>query len=662
MEKTTRREKKKPAILFGKASLLEFVCGTLPPSFIVLVALWQYRKAVGHWNPATPSIAPPELPLAPLSIRRVAASAHCRRSQPATEAAIPPHQPYGADDAALTQLSPQSPDVECRRHDKVPDKVPMAQKPRTGACPWSVNPHQSFSLLDSAVGLRPSIVIPHPLPTDDRPFQGQPLQHHACHAPAPDLYTRWIRKYKGCETCRRRRVKCSNERPYCQKCISSGRQCEGYERERVFITGTPENKGRVASHPKKGSSSKKQNTPTDDDPPRLDLVPLQPLTSAWDDHTLVSNQGVEYSVLVTALHTRPKDILRDDSEVFHISFPPYTPSEFQPLLAERDFRVKAKCLARLPGVNERDDSAESYCVFFFEHDLSHASVESGSHRMRQMGPAYFSHFPSHHFFVRVYRPLATGYALLGRQDTFVSAPEWKSVPWQRHPKCLLDQLLDLILFLPSIFAQTDQVVPLEATLSRHHRAQQLLHDCLSLEVHFDAWLQLANRPTHEYPLAYWAEELTSPGGLIPFSNSYTFKDGNTGLSFLYYWMAQILFHRCIENLHRVIFQPVIDAYPNMWPDLPSDLQIDISRYQHGRVFAADICRGLDSVLDSTVQPDMLTTPMTVAMDLYREINATSQDGLMEIMWLDNFRSRLVEKGQYVAGVLQRQKWAEVATF
>ncbi|KAF4466013.1 hypothetical protein FALBO_7129 [Fusarium albosuccineum] len=474
-------------------------------------------------------------------------------------------------------------------------------------------------------------------------------------------------KYKGCETCRRRRVKCSNERPYCQKCISSGRQCEGYERERVFITGTPATKGRVASHPKKGSSSKKTKSPAEDDTSRLDLIPLQPLSSAWDDHTLVANQGVEYSVLITALHTRLPSILRDDqagldSAPFHIAFPPYTPSELQPSLGDRDFRVNAQCLARLPGVDERDDSAESYCIFFFEHDLSYASSEFGSHRMRNMGPAYFSYFPNHHFFVRVYRPLATGFALLSRQDTFIAAADWKSIPWQRHPKGFFDQLLDLILFLPPIFAQTDQVVPQEATLSRRHRVQQLLYECLSLERHFDGWLQLANRPTGEFPVAYWAEELTSPGSLIPFSNSYTFKDGNTGLAFLYYWMAQVLFHRCIESLHRAICQPVIDAYPNMWPDLPPDLQIDVSRYQHGRVFAADICRGLDSVLDNTVQPDMLIMPMTVAMDLYREINATSQDGLMEIMWLDNFRSRLIEKGQHVAGVLQRQKWVEVATF
>lgn len=474
-------------------------------------------------------------------------------------------------------------------------------------------------------------------------------------------------KYKGCETCRRRRVKCSNERPFCQKCIASGRECEGYERERVFITGTPENMGRVASHPKKGPSSSKPKTPAGEDSPRPDLAPLLPLTSAWDDHTLVSSQGIEYSVLVSALQTKLPNLLRDyseqdESEGFHISFPPYAPSELQPTLIDQDLRVSAQCLARLPSIDEGDDSAESYCVFFFEHDLLASSGEAGTYQMRRLGPAHFSQFPNHHFFVRVYRPIAAGFALLSRRDTFLSAPEWTSVPWQRHPKCSLDHLFDLILFLPSILSHTDQIIPLEATHNRRLRAQDLLQSSLSLERQFDLWLHSANQPTPSHQIPFWAEELTSPGGLIPFSNSYTFRDNHTGLAFLYYWMTQITFHRCIESLQRIIFQPVIDAYPDMWPDLPPDLQVDVARYQHGREFAADICRGLDSVLDSTVQPDVLVAPMAAAMDFYKEINTTSQDGLMEMMWLDNFRSRLIEKGQHIANVLQRQKWVEVATF
>ncbi|QPC73658.1 hypothetical protein HYE68_004410 [Fusarium pseudograminearum] len=414
---------------------------------------------------------------------------------------------------------------------------------------------------------------------------------------------------------------------------AGGKECEGYQRERVFITGTPQNKGRVASHPKKGSPSKKKGSPSFKEPPRaLDLTPTQPLTSAWDSHTLISNHGAEYSVLVSAINARlpyplPNNSALDEpSSPFQITFPPYTPTEIQPLSGGGDLDVRAQCLARIPSVHDQDDSAQSYCVFFFE-SLTPVSMKQHM-RSANLDPIEY----------------------------------WRTIPWQSHPKSLLDSLLDYVLFLPAILAQVDRITPMEATLSRRYHAQQLLRNCLSLEKQFNAWFQAATRPSYGYPMAYWADEFSNPGGLLPFSNLYTFKDGNTGLAFLYYWMTQIIFHRCIENLHRIIYQPVIDAYPDMWPNLPYDLQIDITQYQHGCLFAADICRGLDSVLHETDQPDMLILPMKVAMDFYKDIHATSQDGLMEIMWIDNFRSRLAEKGQHVAGVLQSQKWSEVATF
>lgn len=253
-------------------------------------------------------------------------------------------------------------------------------------------------------------------------------------------------------------------------------------------------------------------------------------------------------------------------------------------------------------------------------------------------------------------------ALLSRRETFLSGPDWTTTPWELHPKCLLDQLFDIVLFLPSIFVRTDRIVPLQATLDRRHKAQELLHSCLTLEAQFRQWLQQASMGNETHQLAYWAEDLVSPGTEIPFANAYTFRDGQTGLMFVYYWMSQILFHRCIDTLNRTIFQPVIDAYPNMWPDLPPNLQIDPTQYQHGRELAANICRGLDSALNNTVQPDMLLAPMTVALDLYREINATSQDGVLEIMWLEAFKGRLMGKGQHVANVVQGQKWMEVANF
>jgi hypothetical protein len=37
------------------------------------------------------------------------------------------------------------------------------------------------------------------------------------------------RTYTGCWTCRKRRKKCTGERPACQRCKDHGRACEGYE-------------------------------------------------------------------------------------------------------------------------------------------------------------------------------------------------------------------------------------------------------------------------------------------------------------------------------------------------------------------------------------------------------------------------------------------------
>ncbi|KKP02468.1 D-lactate dehydrogenase (cytochrome) [Trichoderma harzianum] len=446
---------------------------------------------------------------------------------------------------------------------------------------------------------------------------------------------------------------CSNERPFCQNCISSGRTCEGYERERVFITGTPETKGRVASHPKKTTPSKKPkaspspSVKASDEPgsssssifsgPQL-FQPLAPLTSAWDDYVRLTpggQGGTGFPALITALQTNLQSVARLEAAVggecggdgsaagllSAIQFPPYAAAELLPV-ADDAFGMNAQCFVRQKATNSEHDSTESYCAFLFEMSI----------------------------------------ALLSRRDTFLRAPEWTTIPWDQHPKSALDQLFDIILQLPAIFEQMDRIIHLQATLARRTQAQELLHHCLVVEAQFRQWLQEAYRGTEEHPYPFWAEELRSPGGAIPFANAYTFKDGVTGLMFVYYWMAMIPFHRCIEHIHMAIFQPVVDAYPNMWPELPPNLQIDPAHYQDGRELAANICRGLDSALNSTVQPDLLLGPMTVAMDFYRDVNAASQDGVLEILWLDGFKKRLWAKAQAVTSVLQAHKWSEVAKF
>lgn len=246
-----------------------------------------------------------------------------------------------------------------------------------------------------------------------------------------------------------------------------------------------------------------------------------------------------------------------------------------------------------------------------------------------------------------------------RQHTVLADSEWITTPWRNHPKSLFDQLLDLVAFLPYLLEKADEIAPLQGTTARRDEAQNLLQNALMLETRFEQWLHTANRGTREQPMPYWPEEMPDPGGL-PFYHSYVFKDSVTGAMFLYYWMSQIPLHRCIESLYGIIYEPVFDVYPDMWPNLPPELRIeDLPKYQQTHEFAASICRGLDSALEGTVQPDILLAPMNMALELYREANGAPQDYTLEILWLEAFRERLLEKGSYVVSVVQEQTWLEI---
>ncbi|KAH6869789.1 hypothetical protein B0T10DRAFT_523488 [Thelonectria olida] len=45
----------------------------------------------------------------------------------------------------------------------------------------------------------------------------------------------------GCTTCRIRKVKCDEKKPFCQKCVNTGRTCDGYESPFRLVTSQPVN-------------------------------------------------------------------------------------------------------------------------------------------------------------------------------------------------------------------------------------------------------------------------------------------------------------------------------------------------------------------------------------------------------------------------------------
>jgi hypothetical protein len=511
-------------------------------------------------------------------------------------------------------------------------------------------------------------------------------------------------KFKGCETCRRRRVKvsllfssflgggnavhvsrrrtcrltrrqCTNERPFCEKCIARGRQCEGYERKRVFITGTPASKGRVASHPKKGVSSKRNSDDEHSQDVRLDVSPSLPLSSAWDDHVSLSVNGVEKSVLMPTLQLKLEDVARSgntsrpNSSLFQLDTLPYAATDGRAMKGGAVVDTSAQCLLSVEDMDDGESSmGDSYCAFIYEHHYSPsqgtaAEAVANQHEvLRSLGPEHFSLFPNHHFFVKLIRPAVVSQALLSRQLTFLSDHEWITVPWEYHPKSLLDRLFDLMLAIPPIMVSTDNILPEKATLDRRYKTQDLLHSCLTLERQFDDWFAAVTEADAFSSPAYWTENVGGSTASLPFPYPLAFRNGHTGVMLLYYWMSQILLHECINRVNHAIFEPVVGEYPNMWPDLPPSIEIDPARYQQSRGFAVNICRSLEYVLNNTVQPDIVVAPMTVALDLYKEINASSPDAALEILWLESFKGRVTSNGQHIASKLQTQRWTEIARF
>jgi hypothetical protein len=154
----------------------------------------------------------------------------------------------------------------------------------------------------------------------------------------------------------------------------------------VFITGTPANKGRVASHPRKGSpaeptpsTSRKQSrsksrareraSVTRDTLP--DLAPSQPLSSAWDDHIALAGNDYECNALMTALPASMGSVTRNCSDApdrrsFSLDLPSYSPSKLPSRTGPDELFAGSRCLVHVPGLDDADSHSESYCVFLFE--------------------------------------------------------------------------------------------------------------------------------------------------------------------------------------------------------------------------------------------------------------------------------------------------------
>ncbi|KAI1844638.1 hypothetical protein JX266_009094 [Neoarthrinium moseri] len=404
-------------------------------------------------------------------------------------------------------------------------------------------------------------------------------------------------KYKGCNTCRNRRVACDNTRPFCKKCTDHGRVCEGYEQQTVFIVGTIEDKGRCASHPPRNISKKKIKTesaaslsegeagPSSARSRRpqpkatLELKEIQPPGQSWDTHVRVASVGGLHRLRFVAIHARLGQIQKqqdpNDGET-RLRLPPSRRADVRPTFVQAEFKLTADGYIHLPRGRERQgqspSTTEGLCLFLYEHNSSAfynnrphwKDAAALSDPIRQMGPSAFRSFPAHHFFTRIYRPNAIFASLLNRQTTTLASPDWHSVPWELSPKTALDRLLDTIAQIPTILSRSDRILSLLPSIGRRLKANDLLSNCASIERQFETWyagVEEAARRNPQNPLLFWPHDTTigqPEQGQMPFEVTYDFPSSMSGLAHVYYWTGLIVLYGAMARLAEVV---LVDGSP-----------------------------------------------------------------------------------------------------
>ncbi|KAK4123595.1 hypothetical protein N657DRAFT_633843 [Parathielavia appendiculata] len=500
-------------------------------------------------------------------------------------------------------------------------------------------------------------------------------------------------KYKGCETCRLRRVKCDNTRPFCRKCLDGGRTCAGYERETVFIVGTIEDQGRCSSHPPRvvkpreekaarataSASSSKAGAAEDQegqDEGNLELVPSQPLCPAWDDLVSVLCLGKTYRLQVAGLYT---DLEKHTTS--HLSNQP----------------------------TWQDSSAQTNTIC-------------------RVGPEAFQSFPAHHFFVRVYRPSAIMTALLNRTPTYLSEPQWLTTPFEEHPKSPLDHLLDSLSALPALLGQADRVLSQQRTLARRLMAQDLLNNCLDLELDLGRWYSTTTQTLGGHQPLFWladpsAAAAAAPGEVVTAvfpAPLLSFRAARAALAMGYYWTALVVLYPTAWRLYfAAVLDPVVDVDLNvaggfLSPLAQADMQtqqqgigIGLGSYETGmgmgmgsrdvgvpgsgilpvparlqaldpmryslaktREVAGNVCRAMEFLLAETcVQPDLMLHMLLVVERFFREngdmgmnMGLVIVDGGLELMWCEGFRARLVARAREMQAVGPGRRWVDLASF
>ncbi|KAJ5761998.1 uncharacterized protein N7511_005380 [Penicillium nucicola] len=453
---------------------------------------------------------------------------------------------------------------------------------------------------------------------------------------------------KGCRTCRRRKVKCDEGQPSCQRCLKGGFQCDGYiqfsefidERNRLMKRGTI----KLPSPPKSTTTTiSNQNSPTPET--HFETIPSLTLTTnpSWNEEDLLNTHLVNrlftwhedpaspYAASwISALFKQDGEKSLSGSSLRALATVYFAKVNKQPQLMRRGASFYSQALSRLRVQLENSDLAISddvivavICLGFYEsvtftqpgawlaHYKGLAKLTAVRGPYRHQEGVGFALLPT------IRSCIAIGY-IVERKRCFLEDPSWKTIPWAlkgEDAKSPTDFLHDILVDIPGLLEDANHSKTWDPIFPGHDsfKAELLPRVQSTLEaLYIWRWRWETLFPTATY-LAEPTNQNTFPTSIAlppsPFPSVIWFDNPYRATELILYNALRLILTRTLETLD-----------PSFTPETPTPISDTISdpllpEQGSRNDVAVEICRMADYHLHSLRRSSgafMLIFPLNVA--------------------------------------------------
>ncbi|TVY49975.1 Uncharacterized protein LOCC1_G000484 [Lachnellula occidentalis] len=492
-------------------------------------------------------------------------------------------------------------------------------------------------------------------------------------------------KSQGCNTCRKRRVKCDQGRPSCGQCSKSKRQCTGYQRNRHFknlsaldrdtliVRKQPLNPITEPSvieynHSELHSKQEPRNVNTKssileqaekvttslsqlflaDYIPQGGKAKQEPPVSWLQTVQITGNLGTNTSLplAITALSLVRLGRKHQSVELQNQGMAVYGQAlEGIQAILSSDYLIfeeqtLASCMTLL--VFEVLETSGSNVRGWISH------IQGISRLFQLRGPALHISESSHQLFLG-FRRTGIVYALATRRSSYLGDEEWLTIPWQRVPKSDFHHLLDIMARMPGLIERTELAISMDSILPSPMEMEFLREKSWTIERQLRTWyvnlVDSSTTPLHsETPRTIASATLSDLQPLT--GSSLDFPSFEIARMHLFYWAALLLIYNNLTSIPS--------------PSTPLHQFSHVHLQSEIHPTATLIARSIPYLLSpetQTMGPQNVCFSLRIAMHAFSELGEDK-----EVRWCRDVFEELDKRGFPFGKILANVKWEDIPRF